>query len=113
MKRSEIWRINLDPSVGAEMQKTRRCIIVNDDAVGVLPLRVVIPITEWKERYNSAPWMVKLEMNKQNQLTKTSTADCFQVRSVSTDRIVDKVGELSESDMAQIRQGLAIVLKIT
>ncbi len=113
MKRSEIWRINLDPSVGAEMQKTRRCVIVNDDAVGVLPLRVVIPITEWKERYNSAPWMVKLEMNKQNQLTKTSAADCFQVRSVSTDRIVDKVGELSESDMAQIAQGLATVLKIT
>jgi mRNA interferase MazF len=57
--------------------------------------------------------MVKLEMNKQNQLTKTSAADCFQVRSVSTDRIVDKVGELSESDMAQITQGLATVLKIT
>ncbi|PKN24950.1 MAG: hypothetical protein CVU64_20990 [Deltaproteobacteria bacterium HGW-Deltaproteobacteria-21] len=34
MRRSEIWLINLDPTVGAEIRKTRPAVIVNDNAVG-------------------------------------------------------------------------------
>jgi len=30
--------------VEAEIQKTRPAVIVNDDAIGVLPLRVIVPI---------------------------------------------------------------------
>ena len=51
MRRGEVWLINLDPTVGAEIKKTRPAVIVNDDAVGVLPLRVIVPLTEWKERF--------------------------------------------------------------
>lgn len=57
MRRGEVWLINLDPTVGAEIRKTRPAVVVNDDAVGILPLRV----TEWKDRYAVAPWMVRLE----------------------------------------------------
>lgn len=55
MRRGEIGLINLDPTIGAEIRKTRPAVIVNDDAVGILPLRVVVPITDWKERYTVAP----------------------------------------------------------
>jgi len=41
--------INLDPSMGAEIKKTRPAIIVNDNALGKLPLKIVVPITEWKD----------------------------------------------------------------
>jgi mRNA interferase MazF len=51
MHRGDVWLINLDPTVGAEIKKTRPAVIVNDDAVGILPLRVIVPITEWKDRY--------------------------------------------------------------
>ena len=34
MKQSEIWLINLDPTIGAEIKKTRPAIIVNDNALG-------------------------------------------------------------------------------
>ena len=61
MRRGEVWLINLDPTIGAEIRKTRPAIIVNDDAVGILPLKVIVPITEWKERYAIAPWLVCLE----------------------------------------------------
>ena len=54
MKQGEIWEINLSPTVGAEIKKKRLAVIINDDAVGVLPLRVVVPITEWKERFQGA-----------------------------------------------------------
>jgi mRNA interferase MazF len=47
MRRGEVWLINLDPTVGSEIQKTRPAVIVNDDAIGILPLRVIVPITAW------------------------------------------------------------------
>lgn len=37
MRRGEVWLINLDPTIGAEIKKTRPAVIVNDDAVGILP----------------------------------------------------------------------------
>jgi mRNA interferase MazF len=55
MKRNEIWLINLDPTIGAEINKTRPAIIINDDKMGRLPLRVIVPVTDWKENYSVAP----------------------------------------------------------
>lgn len=55
MKQGEIWLINLDPTIGAEIKKVRPAIIVNNNAIGKLPLKVVVPITDWKERYELAP----------------------------------------------------------
>jgi len=46
MNRGEIWSVNLDPTVGSEIRKTRPAIIVNDDGVGLLPLRVIVPLTD-------------------------------------------------------------------
>jgi mRNA interferase MazF len=40
------WVINLAPTIGAEIQKTRPCVIVNDDTVGAPPLKIIAPITE-------------------------------------------------------------------
>ncbi len=94
MKQNEIWLINLDPTIGAEIRKTRPAIIVNDDALGKLPLKVIVPLTDWKEHYHIAPWMVKIEPDGKNRLNKTSAADCFQVRSVSKARFVKKIGSI-------------------
>jgi mRNA interferase MazF len=55
MKQNEIWLIDLDPTKGAEIQKKRPAVIVNDDRLGKLPLKIIVPITDWKERYNIAP----------------------------------------------------------
>jgi mRNA interferase MazF len=112
MKQNEVWLINLDPTIGAEIKKTRPAIIVNDNSLGKLPLKIIVPITDWKERYEIAPWMIKIEANSKNGLTKDSSADCFQVRSVSQDRFVKRLGELSDSIMNEIRIGLSKVLSI-
>jgi mRNA interferase MazF len=78
MQRGEVWLINLSPTVGAEIQKTRPAIIVNDDDIGILPLKVVVPITDWKDHYSKAPWMVRLDPTAENGLTKSSSADTFK-----------------------------------
>ena len=102
----------LDPTVGAEIKKTRPAVIVNDDGIGALPLKVIVPITEWKDRYAVAPWLVRLEPDAENALDKSPAADAFQVRSVSQARFVRRLGKLSDAAMEEISKALALVLSM-
>ncbi|MDB9310471.1 type II toxin-antitoxin system PemK/MazF family toxin [Aphanizomenon sp. CS-733/32] len=113
MYRGEVWLVNLDPTIGTEISKKRPCIIVNDNAIGILPLKIIVPVTDWKERYSLRPWMVKLEPSTENSLAKVSSVDTFQIRSVSEIRLIRKLGQLSESQMQLISQALAVVLSLS
>jgi mRNA interferase MazF len=110
MRKGEAWLINLDPTIGAEIKKTRPAVIVSEDAIGVLPLKVVVPVTGWKDRYAIATWMVRLDPDNQNKLPKISAADCFQVRSISQERFIRQVGSLPRPRMVEIEIALARVL---
>ncbi|MEZ4756694.1 MAG: type II toxin-antitoxin system PemK/MazF family toxin [Flavobacteriales bacterium] len=112
MKQGEIWSVDLDPTQGAEIRKTRPVIIVNDDALGRLPLKVVVPLTEWKDRYAQAPWMVRVDADQRTRLSKPSAADCFQVRSISEMRFVARIGTIDGDTMGDVRTALAAVLSI-
>lgn len=112
MNTKEIWWVNFNPIVGLEINKKRPAIIVNSDSVGVLPLRVVVPITDWNERYNNADWMVKVACTTLNNLSKDSTADCVQVKSVSTSRFHSKIGEIDEEVYQKIKQSLRNVFEL-
>ena len=50
-KRGEIWLVEFDPAVGAEIRKARQAVVMSVDSVGRLPLRIVVPITDWKPSY--------------------------------------------------------------
>lgn len=110
MLRGEVWLINLDPTVGAEIRKTRPAVIVSEDAIGILPLRVVVPLTEWKDRYEIAPWLVRVEPDGDNNLDKPSAADAFQIRSVSQTRFVSRMGMVSTADLETIVGAVRVVV---
>ena len=112
MKQGEIWLINLEPTIGAEIKKTRPAIIVNDNSIGKLPLKIIVPLTDWKNHFEIAPWMIQITPNKVNNLTKTSSADCFQVRSLSEQRIISKIGKIDDETLEKIKEGLSKVLSI-
>lgn len=112
MKQGEIWLIDLDPTKGAEIQKKRPAIIVNDDRLGKLPLKVIVPITDWKDRYVIAPWMVKIEPDISNGLSKISAIDCFQIRSVSQERLLMKLGKIDTDTLNEIKEAVSKVLDL-
>ena len=112
MKQSEIWLIDLDPTKGAEIQKKRPAIVVNDNRLGKLPLKIIVPITDWKERYSIAPWMIKIEPNTTNGLSKTSAADCFQIRSLSEERLIKKLGYIDIATLNEIKEAVRKVLDL-
>ncbi|OJX40676.1 MAG: PemK family transcriptional regulator [Chloroflexi bacterium 44-23] len=111
MLRGEVWLINLDPTIGAEIKKVRPVAIVSSDFIGILPLRVVIPLTDWKENYKQAAWMVKVRPSAFNGLGKNSAADTFQIRSVSTTRFIRKIGEITHVEMNQIAKAIGLVIE--
>lgn len=111
MKQGEIWEIDLSPTVGSEIKKKRPAVIINDDAIGILPLRVVVPVTRWKDHFYGALWMVSVEPDDENNLSKSSAIDCFQIRSVSTRRFIRKIGSVSAAVLNEIKVAVKIVIE--
>ena len=109
MKQGEIWQVNLDPTLGSEMKKSRPCIILNNDMVGKLALKVIAPLTDFKKHYVLVPWMVTIEPNTQNGLSKKSSIDLFQVRSLSQKRLAHRVGCAEEDILEACRVALGVV----
>ena len=111
-KRGEIWVVRFDPSVGAEIRKLRPAVVVNVDAIGKLPLRIVVPLTDWQPSFRQLPWFTPIPATLQNGLTKDSGADAFQVKSVSETRFLDKLGELTAADLDKIIDAIAVSVGI-
>jgi len=109
-QRGEIWLVNFNPQVGDEMGKARPALVLSVDGMSRLQLRIIIPITDWKDAFHHHYTKVQLHPTKQNGLTKPSAADAFQVKSVSLQRFVGSqpLGRLPLADLNDI----AIALKI-
>jgi mRNA interferase MazF len=108
--RGEVWDVDFDPSVGAEIKKTRPAVVVSISAVGRLALRIIVPITEWDAKYAMFPWLVNLKPTRLNGLTKESGADAFQIKSVALARFVRKLGVLLPSEMDEIAAAVAVCI---
>lgn len=89
--RGEIWLVRLDPTVGAEIRKTRPVVVVSSDAVGALPIKLVAPLTEWKEYFSRNIWLVRIAPDSTNGLEKPSAVDTLQLRGVDSQRFTKKL----------------------
>jgi len=110
MKLGEVWRINFTPQIGDEIRKVRPAVIVNHDNMGALQLKVVVPITD---AFRSVcEWHVLIEPSLTNGLIKPSVADCFQIKSISKSRFIEKIGSLNKNEMDEVKLGLVKVLDL-
>lgn len=112
MKRGEIWDVRLDPTLGSEMKKTRPCVIVNRDSLAKLPLRIIVPLTEWNDRFELAPWHVRVDASAETGLAMHSSADVFQVRSVSIQRLIKRRGKLPAQLMTLVDAALRLSMDL-
>lgn len=110
MKHSEVWLVDFAPKIGQEIDKIRPAVIVNHDSMGVLQLKVVVPFTD--AAHSIRDWHVLLTPSKENGISKESVADCFQVKSISRERFVKRVGKLSTKEMDEVKIGLVKVLDL-
>ena len=96
MTRCEIWFINLDPTIGAEIRKIRPCVVISPPQLDYLQARLIAPITS---KGFSAPYRVELKL-----LGKQAKILCDQIRCVSADRFVSKIGELDTDKIEELKE---------
>ena len=98
--------MNLDPTLGAEIRKTRPAVVVSSDGIGRLPVKLVAPITEWKEAFAGSAWLIHIDPDRRTGLHKTSAADVLQLRG-----LVSRIGRLSPDLMEEVAAAIAIVVE--
>ncbi len=111
-RRGEIWMVEFNPTVGDEIRKRRPAVVMSRDALGILDLRVVVPLTGWQPTFATWDWLVRLDPSLDNGLAKVSAADTFQVRSVSTRRFAQRLGVLSDADVDRIADAIRAVFDL-
>lgn len=110
-KRREIWLINFDPTVGAEIKKVRPAVVISSDSVGKLPIKLIAPITDWKTYFSQNLWHIKIESDNTNGLSKDSAIDTLQLRGVDLQRFIRKLGTISEIKMLEVMTSIATVIE--
>ena len=107
-KRGEIYLVNLDPVIGAEISKTRPALILSNDINNQYAETVtVIPITSTVTKIH--PFEVRLSHQKSG-LDMDSKAKCNQIRTIDKKRLVKIIGKISTDIMIQIEKSLLIHL---
>ena len=95
----EVVLINLDPTIGSEIQKTRPCLIVSPKEMNYSNV-IVAPMTSKNRDY---PTRVKLK--------KDSFVVLDQIRTVSTKRVLKKMDtKLSKKNIDEIKNIIKIML---
>lgn len=106
--RGQIRWVRLDPTIGAEAQKTRSCLIVQNNIMNQYgQLTVVIP---FRPGFKLAPYTVNVKATTVNGLDKDRFLDIGQIRSVDGQRILGQLGVLELDYLPQIRKALDLVL---
>ena len=106
MKRSEVWWVNFDPSVGGEIKKKRPAVIISNDASNRFLNRVqVIPLTSKTDRLYPSEAVVAFR-------GKESKAMADQLATVSKLRLIDRADNLSQEDMHKVEEAVKIQLAI-
>jgi mRNA interferase MazF len=112
LKIGDIVWVNLDPTVGDEIMQKRPVVVLNGGHEKHLRLAIVVPITAWNPNWNSNPFFVVLNPSRENGLKKRSAVDCFQVRAISHQGILERLGAIVPEDLARIKKSLALILDL-
>ena len=112
MKTGDIYLVNLNPTMGHEIKKTRPVVVLNPGHKKNLQLAIVVPITSWHKQWENNPFFLILPPTLSTGLSKKSAVDCFQIKAISHKRFTSKIGGISDDQLDTIKQALSLILDI-
>lgn len=110
--RGQIWDVDLDPSVGDEMNKVRPVVVLSSNAINSgLSIKIVAPITGWQPHFAQNIFHIKITPDANNKLTKESAINVFQVRALDIKRFKNLKGNVSSPIIEEAVTALAAVIE--
>jgi len=98
--------VNFEPALGGEIRKKRPAIIVSNDAANKAANRVqVVPLSSNVNKIGS--WEARVMVGG-----RPHKAMADQIRTISRERVLDKEGEVSGSDMAEVERAIRVQLAL-
>ena len=111
-RRGEIWLVEFEPQRGAEIQKTRPAVVLNIKEIEKIPIRIVVPIREFKAHHEQIIFFIALQPTRDNGLSKTSSVDCTQVKSFALERFIKRLGAVTSSQLKEITDAVGLCIGV-
>lgn len=109
MRQGEIWLVNLNPIRGSEQAEMRPVVIISGNLLNThASVVIACPLTSKIKNYHGN---VILNPNKTNGLKLKSEVLTFHIRSISKDRLTEKVGEITDKEFDQVKECLSDILR--
>jgi len=109
VKRGEIWLVNLDPTIGHEIKKSRPAVVIQNDLGNKYsPITIIAPITS--QRSDRVYPIEVLLAKRGSGLEKDSKALLNQIRAIDKRRLIRKLGKVDSEDMPKINNSIKISL---
>lgn len=111
-RRGQVWLVAFDPAVGHEIQKTRPAVVISADRYNKHVQNRIVVVVPLKGKAPDKPVRYDQVVIRppEGGLKKVSVTVSNQLRGVSIDRLVGRLGEVSEESMQVIDQKTATVL---
>lgn len=110
MKRGDVILVNLDPTVGHEVKKTRPAVIVSNNLANEYSrLLTIVPITSRKTDHLNR---IEVLLDKSCGLNSPSKALVDQIRTIDKARVTKKLGRVNSRTMAEIDERLILHLDL-
>lgn len=104
MKQGEIWYTDLNPVQGSGQAGFRPVVIISGNLLNkYLNVVITVPLTTKIKNYQGNPI---LQPNPINNLKASSEMMVFHIRSIAKERLVEKIGEISEAELKQALETL-------
>jgi len=92
----QIILVNLDPTLGSEIKKTRPCVVISPNEMNKFLHTVVIaPMTTSSKNYPT-----RIEVNHDN---KTGWIVLDQIRTIDKQRIIKDLGKLTKAEIKEVK----------
>lgn len=105
---AEVVEVSLDPTIGQEQKKTRPCVVINVHPR--LDLVTVFPVTDSAGKNGKV--FVEIKDLKAAGLKKSSVIDTYQIRTLSIQRVIKRLGKISEEELFECRKSIALIYEI-
>ena len=109
MRQAEIWMVNLNLIRGSEQAGMRPVVIVSGNLLNTHAAVVIAcPLTSKIKNYHGN---VILNANKRNGLKSKSEILTFHIRSISKDRLIERIGKITDKEFEQVKECLGDILR--